>query len=126
MTRLKEAWCYLLYPRQDGAEADVAWISGKVPACDGLLGRANKRLVDEEGLLPELGPARLDRELQRYIWKGKDHLSLKDLREYLDRYTCLPRLKDRSVLVRTVATAIGGMLPGPFAYAESWDETAEA
>ena len=123
-TRLKEAWCYLLYPRQDGAEADVAWISGKVPARDGLLGRASKRLVDEEGLLPELGPARLDRELQRYIWKGKDHLSLKDLREYLNRYTYLPRLKDRSVLVRTVATAIGGMLPGPFAYAESWDEAA--
>ena len=123
-TRLKEAWCYLLYPRQDGAEADVAWISGKVPARDGLLGRASKRLVDEEGLLPELGPARLDRELQRYIWKDKDHLWLKDLREYLNRYTYLPRLKDRSVLVRTVATAVGGMLPGPFAYAECWDETA--
>ena len=124
-TRLTEAWCYLLYPTQDGAEADVAWVSGKVPARDGLLGRASKRLVDEEGLLPELGPTRLDRELQRYIWQGKDHLSLKDLREYLDRYIYLPRLKDRSVLVRTVATAIGGMLPGPFAYAESWDETAE-
>ena len=123
-TRLKEAWCYLLYPTQDGAEADVAWTSGKVPARDGLLGRASKRLVDEEGLLPDLGPARLDRELQRYIWNGKDHLSLQDLREYLDRYTYLPRLKDRPVLVRTVASAIGGMLPGPFAYAESWDETA--
>ena len=123
-TRLKEAWCYLLYPTQDGAEADVAWTSGKVPARDGLLGRASKRLVDEEGLLPDLGPARLDRELQRYIWNGKDHLSLQDLREYLDRYTYLPRLRDRSVLVRTVASAIGGMLPGPFAYAESWDETA--
>ena len=122
--RLKETWCYLLYPMQDGAEADIAWISGKVPARDGLLGRASKRLVDEEGLLPDLGPARLDRELQRHIWNGKDHLSLQDLREYLDRYTYLPRLKDRSVLVRTVASAIGGMLPGPFAYAESWDETA--
>ena len=123
-TRLKEAWCYLLYPMQDGAEADIAWISGKVPARDGLLGRASKRLVDEEGLLPDLGPARLDRELQRYIWNGKDHLSLQDIREYLDRYTYLPRLKDRFVLVRTIASAIGGMLPGPFAYAESWDETA--
>ena len=122
-TRLREAWCYLLYPRQDGAEAEIAWVSGKVPARDGFLGRASKRLVDEEGLLPELGPARLDRELQRYIWKGKDHLSLKDLREYLNRYTYLPRLKDRSVLARTVATAVGGMLPGPFAYAERWDET---
>ena len=29
------------------------------------------------------------------------------------------------MLVRTVATSIDGMLPGPFAYAESWDETAE-
>ena len=125
-TRLKETWCYLLYPMQDSAEADIAWISGKVPARDGLLGRASKRLVDEEGLLPDLGPARLDRELQRYIWKGKDHLSLKDLQEYLDRYTYLPRLKDRSVLVRTVASAIGGTLPGPFAYAESWDEAAGA
>ena len=124
-TRLKETWCYLLYPMQDGAEADIAWISGKVPARDGLLGRASKRLVDEEGLLPDLGPARLDRELQRYIWNGKDHLSLQDIREYLDRYTYLPRLKDRSVLVRTIASAIGGMLPGPFAYAESWDETAQ-
>ena len=123
-TRLKETWCYLLYPMQDSAEADIAWISGKVPARDGLLGRASKRLVDEEGLLPNLGPARLDRELQRYIWNGKDHLSLQDIREYLDRYTYLPRLKDRSVLVRTIASAIGGMLPGPFAYAESWDETA--
>ena len=123
-TRLKEAWCYLLYPTQDGAEADVGWISGKVPARDGLLGQASKRLVDEEGLLPDLGPARLDRELQRYIWKGNEHLSLKDLQGYLDRYTYLPRLKDRSVLVRTVASAIGGMLPGPFAYAESWDEAA--
>ena len=123
-TRLKETWCYLLYPMQDSAEADIAWISGKVPARDGLLGRASKRLVDEEGLLPDLGPARLDRELQRYIWNGKDHLSLQDIREYLDRYTYLPRLKDRSVLVRTIASAIGGMQPGPFAYAESWDETA--
>ena len=122
--RLREAWCYLLYPTQDGAGADVAWISGKVPARDGLLGRASKRLVDEEGLLPDLGPERLDRELRKYIWQGKHHLSLKDLWEYVNRYTYLPRLKDRSVLIRTVNSAIGGILPGPFAYAMRWDETA--
>ncbi len=121
-TRLTEAWCYLLYPRQESAEADTTWISGKVPARDGLLGRASKRLVDEEGLLPALGPGRLDRDLQRYIWRDKPHLYLKDLQEYLGRYTYLPRLKNRSVLVNAVTTAIGGMLPGPFAYAESWDE----
>ena len=72
--------------------------------------------------MPELGPARLDRELQKYIWNGTDHLFLKDLWEYLNRYTYLPRLKNQGVLVKAVQAAVGGMLPGAFAYAERWDE----
>lgn len=83
---------------------------------------ASKKLVGDEGLLPELGPARLDRELRKYIWNGKPHLLLKDLWEYLNRYTYLPRIKNRAVLAKAVQSAIGGMLPGPFAYAERWDE----
>jgi predicted AAA+ superfamily ATPase len=125
-TRLKEAWCYLHYPAQESAQADVEWVSGKIPAQDGLLARASKKLVAEEGLLTELGPARLDRDLQKYIWNGKPHLSLKDLREYLNRHVYLPRLKDQDVLIKAVQTAISGMLPGPFAYAERWDEKAGA
>lgn len=121
-TRLKETWCYLLYPMQDGAQADVEWITSKVPAQDGLLSRASKKLASDEGLLPELGPARLDRELQKYIWNGKGHLSLRDLWEYLNRYIYLPRVKDRNVLIKAVRAAVGAMVPGPFAYAERWDE----
>ena len=121
-TRIKEAWCYLIYPWQEKAEADVEWVASKVPAQDGLLARSSKKLVSDEGLLPELGPTRLDRELQKYIWNGKDHLHLKDLWEHLNRYTYLPRLKNRNVLMKTVQAAIAGMLPGAFAYAERWDE----
>ena len=120
--RLKEAWCYLLYPAQDNPESEVEWVSGKISVQDGMLRRASKRLVDEEALLIELGPQRLDRELQKYIWKDKDHLFLKDLWEYCNRYTYLPRLKDRSVLARSVASAISELHPGPFAYAEGWDD----
>jgi uncharacterized protein len=121
-TRLKEAWCYLHYPAQESAQADVQWVSGKIPAQDGLLARASKKLVAEEGLLTELGPTRLDRDLQKYIWNGKPHLSLKDLREYLNRYIYLPRLKNQDVLIKAVQAAVSSMLPGPFAYAERWDE----
>ncbi len=121
-TCIREGWCYLIYPKQDGAKADVTWIQGRIPARDGLLGRASKRLVEEEGLLPELGPTRLDHELRKYIWRDRNHIHLKDLQEYLDRYLYLPRMKDRSVLARTVSAAVGGLLPGPFAYAERWDE----
>ncbi|WP_290561741.1 DUF499 domain-containing protein [Agrobacterium sp.] len=121
-TRLKEAWCYLHYPAQESAQVDWEWVSGKIPAQDGLLARASKKLTAEEGLLTELGPSRLDRDLQKYIWNDKPHLSLKDLREYLNRYIYLPRLKGQDVLVRAVQAAVSGMLPGPFAYAERWDE----
>ena len=124
-TRLKEAWCYLHYPAQESAHADWEWVSGKIPAQDGLLARASKKLVAEEGLLVELGPARLDRDLQKYIWNDKPHLSLKDLREYLNRYIYLPRLKGQDVLVKAVQSAVSGMLPGPFAYAERWDEKSD-
>ena len=105
-TRLRESWCYLLYPVQETAQAEVTWMSGKVPAQDGLLSHTSKKLVSEEGLLPELGPTRLDRDLQKYIWNGKHHLLLKDLWEYLNRYTYLPRLKDRNVLIKAVQAAV--------------------
>ena len=97
----------------------------RLPAQDGLLSRASKKLVSDEGLLPELGPARLDRDLQKYIWNGKPHLSLKDLWEYLNRYTYLPRVKNQAVLVKAVHAAIAGCFPGPFAYAERWDEASQ-
>ena len=121
---IKETWCYLLYPAQDGAEEEVYWISTKVPVQDGILARASKRLANDEALLTTLGPVRLDRELQRYIWQGKDHLHLKDLWEYLNRYTYLPRLKSRDVLANCVKTSVGELVAGPFAYAEGWDEKA--
>ncbi|TIQ55414.1 MAG: hypothetical protein E5X64_44095, partial [Mesorhizobium sp.] len=63
--------------------------------------------------------------LQKYIWNGKPHLSLKDLREYLNRYVYLPRLKNQEVLIKAVQAAVSGMLPGPFAYAERWDEKSD-
>lgn len=125
-TRLKEAWCYLHYPAQESAQADVEWVSGKIPAQDGLLARASKKLVAEEGLLTQLGPTRLDRDLKKYIWNGKPHLSLRDLREYLSRYVYLPRLKNQEVLIKAVYAAVSGMLPGPFAYAERWDASSGA
>lgn len=123
-TRLKEAWCYLVYPVQESAQSDVEWMSAKVPAQDGLLARASKKLVSDQGIWPELGPDNLNRQLEKYIWNGKSHLHLKDIWEYLNRYTYLPRVKNRSVLSMSVQAAVSGMLPGPFAYAERWDEAA--
>ena len=121
-TRLKETWAFLIYPYQDSAQTDVGFSSARIPAQDGLLSRASKKLVSEEALLLEIGPERLNRELEKYIWNDRDHLHLKDLWEYLNRYTYLPRLKDRDTLIRCVRSSIAQMVAGPFAYAETYDE----
>ncbi len=120
-TRLKETWAFLIYPYQDSAQTDVGFSSARIPAQEGLLSRASKKLVSEEALLPEIGPERLNRDLEKYIWNDRDHLHLKDLWEYLNRYTYLPRLKDRDTLIRCVRSAVGAMVPGPFAYAEIFE-----
>lgn len=90
-----------------------------------MLARASKKLIGEEGLLTELGPTRLDRDLQKYIWHDRPHLQLRGLREYLNRYIYLPRIKNQEVLRRSVQSAVSGMLPGPFAYAERWEESTD-
>ena len=125
-TRMKEAWCYLLYPVQETAQSDVEWMSAKVPAQDGILARAGKKLVSDQGIWPELGPDNLNRQLEKYIWSDKPHLHLRDLWEYLNRYVYLPRIQNRAVLTRSVLAAVSGMLPGPFAYAERWEEAKDA
>ncbi len=124
-TRLKETWCYLLYPHQETAQSDVEWASAKVPAQDGLLSRASKKLVSDQGIWPELGPDNLNRQLEKYVWNDNDHLSLKEIWEYLNRYIYLPRVKSRDVLIKAVQTAISGIVAGSFAYAERWDDKAQ-
>jgi predicted AAA+ superfamily ATPase len=121
-TRMKEAWCYLIYPVQETAHADIEWMSSKVAAQDGLLSRASKKLVSDQGIWPELGPDNLNRQLDKYVWNDRPHLSLRDIWEYLNRYTYLPRVQNRTVLAKAVHTAVSGMLPGPFAYAERHDD----
>ena len=121
LSRLQEIWCWLIYPYQDTPQADVAFRTSRVAAQDSVLASASKKLVNDEALLPEIGPTRLDHELKKYIWNDKDHLHLKDLWEYFNRLIYLPRLKSHETLLKAVQGAVSGLTPGPFAYAELWE-----
>lgn len=120
-TRLKEAWCWLLYPSQASALEDVAFVAGKISSQDNVLARATKKLVSEEAMFTELGPVRLNRDLEKFIWSDKPHLHLGELWEYHNRYVYLPRLRDKDVLAKSILSAISQTVPGPFAYAERYD-----
>ena len=121
-TRLREAWCWLIYPSQPSAHEDVELIVGKISAQDNILVRATKKLASEEAIFTELGPVRLNRDLEKYIWADNPHLNLAKLWEFHNRYIYLPRLKDKYVLKQSVFSAISQTVAGPFAYAENFDE----
>jgi uncharacterized protein len=121
-TRLRETWCYLIYPTQENPQDEVEWQYSKIPTQDGLLSRASKKLTSEEALLSEIGPRSLSRHIDQYLWQEKDHILLRDLWDYHNRYTYLPRLKHQQVLSQAVKSAVSEMLPGPFAFAEGWDD----
>jgi uncharacterized protein len=119
-TRLREAWCWLIYPSQTSAHEEISFVQGKLTAQDNLLIRATKKLVSEDGLFPEIGPVRLNRDLEKYIWQENPHLLLSDLWEYHNKFVYLPRLKDRPVLTKSISSAISQITAGPFAYAEGY------
>ena len=120
--RLKEAWCYLICPEQESPQTEVEFFSTHVTAQDGVLSRASRKLAGDNVLLPEIGPQNLNVKLQKYIWQQKPHLLLQDLWKHLNSFVYLPRLKGRQVLINAVQQSIGGIVPGAFAYAETWDE----
>ena len=63
-------------------------------------------------------------ELDRVpLWQG-DHISTQQLWSYFAQYLYLPRLRDRSVLVRAIESGAAdiGWEQDTFAYAQAFDE----
>lgn len=116
--RLREAWCHMIVPVQDTPQDEVSWEATKVVSQDGILAQLGKKLVSTEGVFVEIGARRMHSALARSIWGDKPHLSLSDVWEYCNRFTYLPRLRDKEVLRGAVVKAVSEMLPGPFAFAE--------
>ena len=120
--RLRETWCFLILPVQDRPQDEVSWEATKVVAQDGILAQLGKKLISGEGVFVEIGARRLHSALARFIWGEKPHLSLSDVWEYCNRFTYLPRLRDKEVLRSAVVKAVSEMIPGPFAFAEDVGE----
>jgi len=120
--RIPEAWIWCLVPGQQNAASPMEWQETRLQGHGSLPERVAKKLEFDEQLFTVIGPARLKLELDRYIWKDKPHVGLKQLWQYLASYTYLPRLKDQGVLLDCVSGAIRGMFCEDLAYAEKWDE----
>ncbi len=122
--RIAEAYQWLLVPGQPDPKGDLDWTDLKLQGHDSLATRAAKKLKNEESLLVQMGAVRLRTELDRIpLWTG-NHVSIKQLCEYMARYLYLPRLRDEQVLIAAIQDGVSSLIwqDEGFAYAESWDE----
>ena len=98
--RITEAYHWLLVPGQPDPKGEVTWTDLKLQGQDSLATRAAKKLKNEESLVSKWAACRLRTELDRVpLWTG-NHVSIKQLCEYMARYLYLPRLRDEQVLTR--------------------------
>ena len=122
--RITEAYHWLLVPGQPDPKGEVTWTDLKLQGQDSLATRAAKKLKNEESLVTQMGGVRLRTELDRIpLWTG-NHVSIKQLCEYMARYLYLPRLRDEQVLLAAIQEGVASLMwqSETFAYAEGWDE----
>ncbi len=122
-TRMNETYVWILHPDQPDTTRDLEWIESRLQAGPGSLAARVSKRVSGDHLITAYSATSLRIELDRYLWKGKPHLGLKDLWTYLASYLYLPRLKDENVLLEAVQEGIKELTwTDSFAYAEGYDE----
>ncbi len=116
--RLRETYCYLLVPTQEGTGA-VVWQSHRLQG-ENLVGRASRKLINDQQMITSWSPALLRMELEKWLWKDQNHLSVRQIWEYFAQYLYLSRIKDEQVLIDAVRAGVGSLTwKDFFAYASA-------
>ena len=123
--RLPETYQWLLVPVQKEPAAAIEWQAFRLTGQDALAVRASKKMKNDELLITSFAPSLLRMELDRVpLWRGENHVAVKQVVEDFARYPYLPRLKSPAVLISAIQSGLPLMtwVKDSFAYAESFDE----
>ncbi len=120
---LREAYKWLLIPEQPEAHSDLLWKEISLASQESPIFQASRKAVHEGYLLPNYAGSNLRRDtLDKYLWRDRNHIDLKQFWHYLTQYLYLPRLKDPNVLLESVRSGVAlTSWAESFAYAEGFD-----
>jgi predicted AAA+ superfamily ATPase len=123
--RLPEAYQWLLVPVQKDPQSELVWESIRLSGNDSLAARASKRLRNEDYLVTHLASVMLRKHLDDVpLWRGRNHIPIRQLRDDFAQYTYLPRLSSPEVLAQAVREGLEKLTwqTDTFAYADGYDE----
>jgi len=107
--QIEEAYQWLMYPFEEpgpDGKMRLDWSVTRIGTGGTLVERASRRIVADGALVPKWAPTMLRKELDAYLWRGGEHVSLGLIREDLAKYLYLPRLRDGGVLEETVRDGV--------------------
>jgi len=121
---LRETYKWLLIPNQPEAHSKLEWKETSLPSQDSPILQASRKAIHEGDLLPNYAGSNLCQDaLNKYLWRDRNHIDLKQFWEYLTQYLYLPRLKDSNVLLEAVRSSVASTIwADSFAYAEGFDQ----
>ena len=125
IARLPETYQWLLVPVQSSPQSAVAWQAIRLSGADALAVRAGKKLRNDELLVGVLHSTILRKYLDEIpLWRGANHVSVRQLADDFARYVYLPRLMDATVLLEAMQNGVAllSWARETFAYAERFDE----
>ncbi|MBU1342385.1 MAG: DUF499 domain-containing protein [Proteobacteria bacterium] len=124
--RLPETYQWMLVPVQKDPAAAIKWQAFRLTGQDALAVRAGKKLKNDELMIISFAPTLLRMELDRVpLWRGENHVAVRQVVEDFARYPYLPRLKNPAVLISAIQSGLSLITwtKDSFAYAESFDDT---
>ena len=102
--RLPEAYQWLLVPEQVKPDVSITWQAIRLSGSDALAVRASKRLRSDELLLTSLGSTILRKHLDDVLWRGGNHVAIRQLIEDFAR----PRSRSWFWRQALLAVAVSG------------------
>ena len=105
-----EAWRWLLVPVQEASSDGVGGLEWTITRVAGggnpIVARVSQRMRSDEHLITKWSPALLKMELDRWFWKDRNHMPVKQVWDALCAYCYLPRLCDESVFAASIQAGL--------------------
>jgi len=129
--RIPETYQWLLVPTQATPSSPIELTPMRLTGADALAVRASRKLKNDELLIGTLAGTMLRKALDSSaapLWRGLNHVAVRQLIEDFAKYVYLPRVAGPGVVADAVADGVSRLTwdPETFALADFWGEDQQA
>ena len=124
ITRIPETYQWLLVPGQPDPQTPYAFQAIRLTGQDPLAERASRKLRNDELLVTGYSATSLRLELEKYYFKDRDHVPVRQILDDFAKYNYFPRMQTIRILTKAIMSGLETLAWNKdfYAYADTYDE----